>query len=180
MILEKNKSDTYLKIGKLLSPNGLLGEANIYVTSSFILKRFKINSIVYIELNENELEEVKIKSFKKKKGNIYVISFFDIDSIEKINKYINLEVLSIKDTTLLKKDEYYIIDLVDSIVIDNNSNKEIGKISNVIDSTYNNLVEITLKNNKKIYLPFIDVYFIDVDIKNKKVTLNVIEGLLDI
>lgn len=177
--LKKDVNKHYLKIGKILSPIGLKGECKIYVTTSFIKERFKINNVIYIELDKENILEVKIKSFIYKKNNIYQLSLYDINSIDEINKYLNLELLSIKDNSLLKEDEFYNVDLIDSLVYDENDNL-IGKITSIKDLTYINSIEITLNNKKKIYIPFNDFYFLDIDLKNKKIILNVIAGLLEI
>ena len=177
----------YLKVAKLLKAQGLKGEVRVYTTSSFKDLRYKKNNKLYIQLNPDnneELKEVTIKSFKNKEGNIDILSFNEINDVNEIEKYLNKDLLVIKDEKILDKNMYFFSDLIGLKAYSNdNKEKVIGEIIDVKE--FNSNISLILKlneeyKNKTINIPFNDYFVLDIDLINKSIFINVIEGLLDI
>ena len=121
-------------------------------------------------LGKRKQEEI-IKSYRKHKN-------YDMVVFENIN--------DINDAIVFKGDEVYIerADLkidgyVDEDIIGLKVYDE-DKLIGIVDTIIKNKQEIlVIKNKEKTYMvPFVDE-FVSIDLENKKLNLNVIEGLLD-
>lgn len=76
----------------------------------------------------------------------------------------------------LPKDTYYYKDLINSQVYLENGTKY-GDVINVSNNGKQDLLRIKLTNNKETLIVFVNALIKEVDIINKKIILNDIEGL---
>ena len=74
------------------------------------------------------------------------------------------------------EDTYYIEDLIGMDVIDEKESR-IGTISYVFNTGANDVYEIKTLDNKDIYIPAIKDVVKKVDVKNKKMYIEMMEGL---
>ena len=79
----------------------------------------------------------------------------------------------------LRKDEYYKADLMDLQVYDEND-KLLGSISDIFETGANDVYEMTDASGKKILLPAIKDCIKKIDMENRKMTIHVMDGLLDL
>lgn len=168
-----------LKVCKILSTIGLKGEVKVYTTSSFKEIRYKKNNeLFYIE---NDKENVlTVSSFRNKEGNIDVLTFKEIKTVEDATKILGKELFVEKDESILNDEEYFYSDLISSKVFDEDHN-ELGVVQGIDEFTANLSLRLKLNSSKKIiYIPFNDVFVKNVDINKKEITIHVIEGLLDL
>lgn len=167
----------YLVVAKILKPHGLRGQFRVYSYTSFASKRYKKGSKLFLGL-DNEIKEVTIASAIHKEKNFYILELEEFKTVEEVNPLQGKELLSLKDETLLKKDEYFYSDLVGCAVFDEEKNN-VGTVESVEDFTS----QITLKISKnatkgQYFVPFNDFFVKEIDIKNKAITIHVIEGLI--
>ena len=165
----------YLSVGKITQTFGIKGEVKVYVTSSFSLERFKKNNTLYIKFNDEYLKLKTERSYQKD-ANFYIVKFFDYDdatiSESLKNNYLYVE----KDTSILKDNEYFYVDLIGLDVLDENQRK-IGVIEKIEEFP----AQITLKikfNDKFYYVPFNDFFIKDVNLKDHYIKIHVIDGLI--
>ena len=76
----------------------------------------------------------------------------------------------------LPKDTYYYKDLIGSTVYLENGDKY-GEVINVSSNGKQDLLRVKLLNNKESLIVFVNALIKEVDIKNKTIVLNNIEGL---
>ena len=76
----------------------------------------------------------------------------------------------------LLNDEYYLVDLIGCIVV-SNENKVIGTVKDVMPLPANDVIVVE-KNKKEHLIPLIDDVVKLIDIKNNKIEIIVIPGLL--
>ncbi len=67
-----------------------------------------------------------------------------------------------------------------SFEIYNTENQHIGTVKEVDTSTENALFILEKENNEVVYIPIVEDFFVEVDEKNKKIVLELPQGLLDI
>ena len=168
--------DKYLKVGTILKPSGLKGEFLVFSTTTFKSKRYKRGSVLYLLL-DNSYQPFIVKSYRPKNNKIDILSFKGLDTIESIEPYLKLDLFVLKDYKDLKKDEYFFIDLIGCNVI-NQDNINIGKVVEILEYPSQTTLKIKNNDNKDIYIPFIDVFVKKVDIENKLIEVNTIEGML--
>lgn len=153
-------------IGKLVNTHGLKGEVKIISDIDFKKEVFKKGNHLYI--NDDKLT---INNYRIHK-NFDMITFEEIKDINEVLKYKNSNVY-------IDKNEIKNITLNEELIgYEVYSDRYIGKISKLMkNKKYDILV---IENNEKKYLvPNIKEFVIKIDSKNKKITLNEIEGLIN-
>ena len=167
----------YLLVCKVLKPVGLKGDLKVYTYTTFKDIRYKKGSKLFYKNGEDYIE-LTVKSFYSKGGNLDVISFKDLDEIDKVNFLLGKEIYALKDDSLLNENEFYYSDLTDLKVIDEDNN-ELGKVTSIEEFP----AQITLKIQKNsakshFFVPFNDFFVKEVNIKDGFIKIHLIDGLL--
>ena len=80
---------------------------------------------------------------------------------------------------VLPKDHYFIYDLINCQVFDM-SGKNLGFISNVIQAASNDVYVVSdIPNNKEYLIPVVKQFVKQVDIENKRIVIDPIEGMIE-
>ena len=167
----------YLKLGTILDSHGLDGTMKIYSTTSFGDLRYQKGSKVFF-FNEktNERLELKVLSYRHS-GTFDFVKFDTINDPETAKQYKGYEVQVIKDSNDLKVGYYFYSDLEGCKVIDQDGNM-LGTVKTVEEFP----AQITLRVKKlekgEFFVPFIKQFIISVNIEEKIIKINVIEGML--
>lgn len=155
-------------IGDIVNTHGIKGELRILSDFKYKEAVFKENQKLYIGKRK---QEVVIKTYRKHK--IFdMVTFVDVDSIN--------DAIAFKgDEVFIKREDLVIDGYVDEDIIGlevYGDNKLVG----VVESIIKNKQEILLiKNGEKSHMvPFVDE-LVSVDLDNKRININMIEGLLD-
>lgn len=148
----------YIYIGKIVSTHGIKGEVKIISDFFEKDKIFKKGFKLYITPLYHE--EV-INTYRVHK-NYDMVTFNGYNDINEILKYIGMGVYIKRSDLDLKEDEYLLSDLIGYVVYDNN--KLLGKVSGI---NFNN--NVLLKIDDNFYIPFIDEFIEEVDVKTKKI-----------
>lgn len=132
---------------------------------------------IFIEDEDGRKQEFNVIRAKKHK-NIYV---FTLEGIDDMNVAENLSGLSVYLSTLdfieLQKNEYFYHDLEGMDVYTSDGNL-IGKVDHIMQGG-NDILVIKDETGKEIMIPFADELVPEVNLKEKTITVNVIEGLID-
>ena len=101
-----------------------------------------------------------------------------IDTVEQAEDYRNLylKIKRNKDEKL-EKDSYYIVDILGCKII-TDEGKELGDIEDVFSTGSNDVYVVKDELGKQVLLPAIKDVIKKVDIKNKVITVHLLEGLL--
>ena len=113
-------------------------------------------------------------------GNIKCMDIFDEILGESNRKFRQKELwIDRKDAVRLSKDEYFIADLIDMEVCDEEG-KRIGTLKDVISTGANDVYAVETTEGKEVLFPAIKQCVLDVDTEARKMTVHVMEGLLDL
>lgn len=169
-----DKND-YITIGKITNFFGIKGEAKVGYSNKNQIE----NAKTVFMLDDESKKELKIEKVRFHK-NFAIVKFFDIDDINDIVPFKGQRIFVLKSDALKKldNDEYLINDLINCDVFDIN-NEKIGTVVAVSTNGSQDLLNIKNLIGKICLVPFVDEFFPDVDIKNKKITIKPIEGLLN-
>ncbi len=167
-----NDNHKLVPIGEIIKPHGIKGELKIilYNEESRTLQK---NKLVF--LGENNFLKFKVEktSYSLKKNRI---KFFEINSKEDAEslrgKLINIYRSDLPD---LKKDEFYLNDLVNFRIVDK-SNNDYGVVKEVLHLPANDVLSV-FYSNQEYLVPMIDDVIIMIDIDSKKIIINPIKGL---
>ena len=166
----------YFEIGQIVTTNGIKGFVKVNPFTDNI-KRYDDLKSIYIEY-KSELLEFKIEEVRYYKNQV-ILKLEGIDSIEEANKYRNC-YLKIKreDAVILPENTYFIADLIGIQVFDE-SNNFLGNIVDIFSTGSNDVYVVKNEIGKEILLPAISEVIKQIDIKNSKMVVNLIEGLND-
>ena len=165
----------YIEIGQIVNTNGLKGVVKVNPFTDDISK-FEELKYVYIQL-KNELKKVKIEQVRYNKNQV-LLKLEGIDSIEEAKKYRNFYLKTEKESQEdLGEDTYYIVDLI-GLDVYTDKNEYLGKIEDVFPTGSNDVYVVKDNLGKQILIPAIADVVKEVDLKNKKMIINLIPGLI--
>ncbi len=167
--------EEYLEIGQIVNTNGLKGFLKIKPLTDDIT-RFEDLETIYIQKNK-ELIEFKIQEVKYVK-NMVLLKLEGIDDIEEAEKYKNFYIkINRKDAVELEEDSYFIVDIINSEVY-TDEDAYLGKVIDVFQTGSNDVYTVKSESGKEILLPAIKDVVKNVDVKNKKIIVHLLEGLI--
>ncbi|HYF83119.1 MAG TPA: ribosome maturation factor RimM [Clostridia bacterium] len=164
----------YLSIGQIVNVHGFKGEVKVYPLTND-MNRFKKLKEVYVEEN-NELVKYEIEALKFLSTTI-AMKLKGIDTEEAANKLRNFYIkVDRKSAVKLPKDSYFICDLIDLEVYDEKG-LLLGTIKDVLQ-TGSNDVYVVRTGGDDILIPALKDVVKEIDIKNKKIVVELPEGLI--
>ena len=166
-------NEKYISIGKIINFFGIKGEAKVGYSNENHLKSAKK---VYM-LDSAGKDELEIQSIRFGK-NFAIVKFKNIDDINSLIEYKGQRIFILKDEAVKKldKDEFLIQDLIGCDVYE--KDKKIGQVINISNNSSQDLLNIKTLIGQIKLVPFVNEFFPVVDIKNKKIEITPIEGLL--
>jgi 16S rRNA processing protein RimM len=165
----------YIQIGKIVSTHGIKGEVKAFSDSDFKKERFKCGNTLYLS-NDNGYIPIIINSYREHK-NMVLITFNNFKNINDVLKYIGFNICIKKDDLPILEKGHYYLDIIGLDVYDMH-NKYIGIIKDIRVVPQGGILEIKKTDGKISLVPYVDEFVIEIDVKNKKMIINPIEGLL--
>lgn len=168
--------NNFISVGKILNFHGIKGEAKVGFSKGqedFLLSLDE----VYIK-EGNEYKPLYVERCRLNK-TVALFKFEGIDSIDELMPYKG-EVVFVPETTIRKKlddDEFLIDELVGLSVFDTDDNK-LGFVVGVSNNGANDLLSVKTQAKNICLIPFVKAIIVSVSIKEKKIVINNLEGLL--
>ena len=167
--------EEYFEIGQIVNTSGLKGILKIKPFTDDI-KKFSNLKTIYIK-TKSGLTEFKIEQVRYVK-NMVMLKLAGIDTVEEAEKYRNLYIKILRDQEEeLEEGSYYVVDIL-GCKVNTDANQELGKIVAVFQTRSNDLYVVKDEQGKQILLPAIKQVIKNVDIKNKIITVHLLEGLV--
>jgi 16S rRNA processing protein RimM len=161
-------------IGYVLKPQGIRGELKVDPVSSN-LERFKHLDKVYLrncKLRAFAIENVRLSD------RFVFLKFSDINTRNDAELLRNCEVLIDKEALIkLSPGEFFVHDLVGCKVFTEEKDL-LGKIVDVMQISSNDVYVIMNQKGQELLIPAIKDVIKRVDIKNKKIIIHLLEGML--
>lgn len=165
--------EQYLEIGKVVSTHGLRGELRVdpWCDSPQFLCQFKT---LYLKKGETKLS-VSSRPHK----TIAIVKARGIDTIEEAEKLRGRVLYINRSDARLAPGEYFIQDLMGLDVIDIDTSKSYGKITDVLKTGANDVYQVTDEKKKDYLIPVIDDVVKEIDINGGKVLIKPLKGIFD-
>lgn len=160
-------------VGKIISSHGIKGELKIFPLTDDI-NRFKYLKEVYIGEEKLPVQVVGVK-FNKDKP---IIRLKEFDNINQVLKFKD-RYLYVDDENLieLEENEYFVFQLL-GCKVENMEGKSIGVLEDIIN-TLSNDVYVIRHGEKEYLVPAIKEFVKDIDIDNKLIRIDPIEGMIE-
>jgi 16S rRNA processing protein RimM len=165
-------------VGKIVNTQGIKGELRIISSTDFKDERYeKGNKLLIVNPNNNESFEVTVKTHREQK-NFDIIQFEEFNNINQVEKYKGC-ILKVKESQLqnLEDNEYYFHEIIGCNVV-TSSGEELGQVKEILTPGANDVWVVKGKSNKEILIPYIDDVVKEIDVDNKIIKIEVLEGLI--
>ncbi len=164
----------YFEIGQIVNTSGLKGVIKVKPFTDDITK-FNNLKTIYIEI-KNELKSFEIEKVYFNKNMVF-LKLKGIDTIEQAENYRNYYLKIERKDEELEKDSYYIVD-IENCEVYTEEQKLLGKVSEVFSTGSNDVYVVVAEDGKQILIPAIKDVIKEIDIKNKKIIIHLLEGLI--
>ena len=165
----------FLEVGQIINTFGIKGFVKVYPYTDDI-KRFDDLKKVYIK-NKLEKKELEIQEVKYHK-NMVLIKFKGIDKLEDAESLrCHYKLIDRKDSKPLDEDTYFIVDLL-GLEVYTDEGKLLGKLDDIFNTGSNDIYVVKDELGKQLLLPAIKDVIKEIDIKNKKIIVHLLNGLI--
>lgn len=168
----------YISVGKILNFHGIKGEAKVGYSQNR-LDFFLSLDHVYVK-NGSEYKKLDISSIRQNKSFL-IVKFVGIDDINQILSYKG-NILFVEESTVresLDENEFLIDEMIGLQVVDIKDDKKLGFVVGVSNNGANDLLSVKTNTKNVCLIPFVNAIVPIVDMKNKVIKINNIEGLLE-
>lgn len=163
-------------LGKIAKKFSFKGEVLIYLDTDEPELYEEMESI-FVEFNKN-LIPFFIENSNLHKGDFLRVKFEDVDNEEQADEIIGSEVyLPLNMLPKLEGNKFYFHEVI-GFEIEDQRIGAFGKIVSINDTSAQPLFEV-VNGNVEILVPMIDQFLVKIDRENKKVIMNLPEGLVE-
>lgn len=170
--------EKWFNVGKIVNTQGIKGEVRVISKTDFPEERYKKGNILYLFLaNQDTPISLTIKNHRTHK-NFDLLTFEAYDDINQVEKFKD-GILKIPESQLndLEENEFYFHEIIGCRVL-TTSDEEIGKVIEILTPGANDVWVVKANNGKEILIPYIENVVKKVDIKEKMIIIEPMEGLL--
>ncbi|SHF51021.1 ribosome maturation factor RimM [Ornithinibacillus halophilus] len=170
-------SKKMFNIGKIINTHGIRGDVKVLRISDFD-ERFEIGSVVYLVKDNEKPLPLTIDGHRIHKG-FDLVHFKGYDNINDVEHYKGSHLKILEDQlTELEEDEYYYHEIIGCDVFLWNGEK-LGVIKEILSPGANDVWVVKPSKGKDILIPYIEEVVKEVNVEEKRITVEPMEGLLD-
>lgn len=160
-------------IGEVVNIHGIKGEVKIYPYTDDIDNLSK-TKVIYLDKDLKDKYNISCRIQK----NMLLVKIDGINTPEEAEALRGKKVYIPKESLKkLEEGSYYIEDLLGSDIVDINGSY-IGTLKYIFSTGANDVYEVETKEQGNIYLPAIKQVIKKVDIKNGKIYVEIMKGLI--
>ena len=164
-----------LQVGVISSTHGIRGEVKVFPTTDDPNRFKKLKQVILDTGREQkDLEIEGVKFFKQ----FVIFKFKGIDNINDIEKYKGKSLYVTREHAVkLKKDEYFIADLID-MQVELEDGTLFGVLNDVMQTGANDVYCIQTEKHGEVLIPAIKDCILDVDVETRKMKIHLMDGLI--
>ncbi len=165
----------YLELGQIVSTHGIKGEMrfNPWCDKPEFVKKFKT-----LYFDKNGEKSIKVISARPH-GNMVILMLQDIDTVEKAQALKNTVLYMKRADAHLPKGTWFVQELFDCTVVDDNNGKVLGTIVDVSETGANDVWHIKTPKGNEVLIPAIKQVIVNVDVEKGEILINPIKGLFE-
>lgn len=166
---------TELQVGVITQTHGIKGEVKVFPTTDDASRFKKLKEVIMDTGRERLHMEVEgVKFFKQ----YAIVKFKGYDSINDVEKYKGSKLYVTRDKAVrLKKDEYFIADLIGMQVITEDG-EPFGVLKDVMATGANDVYVVERGDSSEVLLPAIRECVLKIDMEQGLITVHIMDGLL--
>jgi 16S rRNA processing protein RimM len=155
-------------IGVVRKPHGIKGGLKVTLYS---IDLDTLQSLEQLFVNTgNEWKQLTLRNCQGY-DDFAILSFNEIPDRTDAEVYRGSEIFTLRENMpALSDDEYYIDDLIDCDVVDEN-NKRLGKVVEILSPGAHDVLLIQ-QGESEILVPLVDEWVVDVDVQGRRIQIN--------
>ena len=164
-----------MQVGIITQTHGIRGEVKVFPTTDDVSRFKKLKEVIMDNGRERlNLEIEGVKFFKQ----YAILKFKGYDSINDIERYKSAKLYIKREQAVkLKKDEYFIADLIGMEVVTENG-EYFGEMKDVLTTGANDVYIVTREDGTEVLLPAIKQCVKSVDLEQGRITVHIMDGLI--
>ena len=163
------------QVGKITSPHGVKGAFRVFPTTDEMERFSRLKEVFLLHHGEKVPCTVQWVRYQK---NMVLLKLKEIDDANTAERYRGDSILiAAKDALPLAEDEYYIRDLYDMEVVQEDG-QVLGRLEDILSTGANDVYVVRRDGEKDLLLPAIKECSLKVDVAEKRMTVRLLEGLM--
>lgn len=168
--------ESYLRVGVIASTHGLKGEVKVFPTTDDP-ERFRDLKWVLLDTG-NEYKSLQVAGVKFFKNQV-ILKFREFNDINEVEQYKGKDLLVTREQAIpLEENENFITDLIDMEVY-TDKGELLGTLTDVLQTGANDVYVVGTDKGKEVLLPAIPSCILEVDVEAARMTVHILEGLLE-
>lgn len=170
--------EKWFNVGKIVNTQGIKGEVRVISTTDFPEERYRKGNVLFLFLpKQKQPIELTIKNHRTHK-NFDLLLFEGYEDISEVENFKD-GMLKVPESQLgdLKEGEFYFHDIIGCLVFTKDG-KEIGKVTEILTPGANDVWVVKDQKGKENLIPYIEDVVKKVDLKEKIILINPLDGLL--
>ncbi|WLR53457.1 ribosome maturation factor RimM [Mesobacillus subterraneus] len=170
--------EKYFNVGKIVNTHGIRGEVRVISRTDFPEERYKIgNSLLLFMPGSKEPEELIVKSHRTHK-NFNLLTFERFENVNEVER-MKGGILKVPETQRgeLEEGEFYFQDIIGCNMV-TTEGEELGKVIEILTPGANDVWVVKGPAGKELLIPYIEDIVKKVDVKEKLIVIEPMEGLL--
>lgn len=164
-------------VGKIVNTHGVRGEVRVIRITDFE-ERFNIGEALYLVKDHTPIRQLVIDGHRKHK-QFDLLHFEGFDNINDVETFKGAHLkIKVDQLTELNEGEYYHYEIIGCAVYTADG-EQIGMIADILSPGANDVWVVKRPKGKDVLIPFIKDVVKEIDVSEKKVFIELMEGLLD-
>ncbi|WP_075980950.1 ribosome maturation factor RimM [Bacillus massilinigeriensis] len=170
--------EKWFNVGKIVNTHGIKGEVRVISRTDFANERYQPGNKLYLFMpDSNEPTPLIIKSHRVHKS-FDLLTFEGFDNVNDVEK-MKGGILKVTEEALgkLEENEFYYHEIIGCTVF-TTEGESLGRITEILTPGANDVWVIKGSRGKEILIPYIEDIVKDVNVQDRKVVIEPMEGLL--
>ncbi|ARB36997.1 ribosome maturation factor RimM [Bacillus subtilis] len=169
----------WFNVGKIVNTHGIKGEVRVISKTDFAEERYKPGNTLYLFMDgRNEPVEVTVNTHRLHK-QFHLLQFKERQNLNEVEELKNA-IIKVPEEELgeLNEGEFYFHEIIGCEVF-TEEGELIGKIKEILTPGANDVWVIGRKGKKDALIPYIESVVKHIDVREKKIEIELMEGLID-
>ncbi len=168
----------WFNVGKIVNTHGIKGEVRVISRTHFPEERYAVGSRLALFMPESKTPTYLTVESHRQHKNFDLLTFENHFGIQEVEKYRDgILMISEKELGELDDNEFYYHEIVGCTVFTTDG-VELGQVSEILETGANDVWTVTPKTGKQHYIPYIEEIVKEIDIDEKKIIIDPMDGLL--
>ena len=167
----------WYNVGKIVNTHGIRGEVRVISSTDFPEERYAVGNKLSLFRDGKSPLVLTVASHRQHK-NFDLLTFEGYLTIEMVQEFRD-GILKVSENQLsdLEGDEYYFHEILGCTVFGVDG-QEIGVVTDILQTGANDVWTVTPAKGKAHDIPYIEDVVKEIDVEEKKIVIDVLDGLL--